>query len=143
MESTLTELQGKLAKFRYTEEAEMNEKEMDTLKKMFSVEGAFKAMFKYLCVIESAKGSQLAYDIENLPTEADNHTPQEVADEIRFKKLITRFARLKMETIRSSFEKEIGEQVDAAEKKTLEEREKIEKQQEEKDLEARGVSPEM
>ena len=138
----LKDLQSELAKFRFTESAEISEKEIETLKEMFSVKDSFKTLFRYFCVIEGEKGTQLAYDIEALPV-LGQYTAEEVADEIKFKQLLTRLLRMKMETIRNDFEKKSSEKVDEAEKKVLEEREKNKKEQEEADMAKRGVSPDM
>lgn len=142
-ENTLQELQDKLAKFRYTESAEISDEELAVLNEMFSAKDAFKVLFKYMCVIESDKGTQLAYDIENLPTRADNWTAEEVADEIKFKQLLVRFVKMKMETLRLDFERKASDAVEAKEKEVLEEREKIEKEEKEAALEQGGVSPDM
>jgi len=138
----LEDLQKQLQKFQYIEEAVLTKEEIATLKEMFSIKGSFKALFRHLCLLESDKGTQMIYDIEEIPS-AGNYTDREIADLVRFKKMTTQFVRGRVEALRNEFEKEAGAEVQAEEKKVLEEREKNEKKEKEAEIEAKGVSPDM
>lgn len=138
----LKDLQKQLAKFQYIEDAALTDKEVEILKKMFSIKGAFKALFRHMCIIESDKGTQMIYDIEEVPS-AGNYTDREIADIVRFKKMATQFIRGRMEALRNTFAVEAQKKVTELEKKIKEEQDKNDELLKEQEIAKRGVSPDM
>ena len=139
----LTQLRKELAKFHYKEDAATTEEELEILRKMFSIEGSFKALFRFMCKIESDNGTQIAYDINSLPSTANNYTVAEVAEEVKFKQMIVEYSRMKMEEIRNTFAMEANAKVLEAEKVETERLEADKAEQKASDIDAKGVSPDM
>lgn len=138
----LEELQSQLSKFSYDERAELTKEELKILKEMFSVRGGFNALFRYMCVMESEKGIQMAYSIEDFPL-GGQFTDSEIAEMVKFKKLTTQFIRGKMEGLRNTFCKEATENLKEGEAKRSEELEKQKKEQELHNRVNRCISPDM
>jgi len=138
----IKKLQKQLDKFSYSEKAELTKEEVEILKKMFSIEGSFKALFRHFCILESDRGTQLIYDLEEIPSDGQ-YTDREIADIVRFKKMTTQFVRGRMEGLRNTFAKEANTKLKEAEKKLLEEREKNKKLEKEAEIEKKGISPDM
>ena len=139
---SLKNLQKRLEKFNYVEKAALTKKEIATLEEMFLVPGSFKALFRHLCILETDKGTQMIYDVEQLPSDG-NYTDREIADLVRFKKMSTGHVRERLEALRTKFALDAEKKVTAKEKEVLEEREKNEKAAADRAVEVSGVAADM
>jgi hypothetical protein len=135
----LEELKKELENYRSPEKAELTKEEEKILKKMFSVKGSFNALFRYLMILESDKGVKLAYDMESLPTIENDYTPDQIAEEVRFRSMITRFIRLKLEGMRLEFAKDIEEKIKEEEEKIIKIQEKNKKSNKESEQVEKGI----
>lgn len=131
----LKELKEELKNHKYTEKAELTDTEIATMKEMFSIQDSYNTLFKYLLGIESDKGVQLAYDMEMV----SEGTDAEIAEEVKLKKMLTKFVRLKMNKIRSSFQDEIEEEIKEKEAEVVKTQEENKKDQKDNAQDAIGI----
>ena len=127
----LKELNKQLARFTNPVKAEMTPEEMETLKKIFEIQGSYEALYKWFLIEdEFTKGVSLAMNVENIPTVAQGYSKEDIADNLMYIQSMTKHIRAKLDSLKQEFVKELVGDIARVEninkeEYTIKEREKI------------------
>lgn len=136
----LKELNDKLKRFTKPVKAEMTPEEMETLKKVFQIDGSYEALYKWFLIDdEFTKGVSLSMEIEEIPTVAQGMSKEDIADNVQYLQTMTRHIRQKFDSLKQEFVKQIKAEISEIEKSNEEERIKNQEKVADQIQEEKGV----